>query len=55
MAIVFVLSSIAYYSIKLAFYIMISKNNEEINTKVFSIVVSILNVSCIILCFKIYK
>ncbi|CAK60922.1 unnamed protein product (macronuclear) [Paramecium tetraurelia] len=53
-AMIFMLGSIAYYAIKLALYILIAKNNEEINTKVFSIIVSILNVSCIILCASIY-
>ncbi|CAD8083542.1 unnamed protein product [Paramecium primaurelia] len=55
MAIIFVLVSIAYYTLKLVLYIMIIKNSEETNTKVFSIIVSILNVSCIILCTRIYK
>ncbi|CAD8115785.1 unnamed protein product [Paramecium sonneborni] len=54
-AILFTLGSIGYYGLKLALYIMIAKNNEEINIKVFSIIVSILNVSCIILGSKIYK
>ncbi|CAK57473.1 unnamed protein product (macronuclear) [Paramecium tetraurelia] len=54
-AIIFILGSIAYYAVKLALYIMIAKNSEEINTKVFSIIVSILSVSCMILCSRIYK
>ncbi|CAD8174599.1 unnamed protein product [Paramecium pentaurelia] len=54
-AIIFMLGSIGYYGIKLALYIMIAKNNEETNNKIFSIIVAILNVSCIILCSRIYK
>ena len=54
-AIIFMLGSIGYYGIKLALYIMIAKNNEETNNKVFSIIVAILNVSCIILCSRIYR
>ncbi|CAD8202851.1 unnamed protein product [Paramecium octaurelia] len=54
-AIIFILGSCAYYALKLALYIMIAKNSDEINTKVFSIIVSILSVSCIILCSRIYK
>lgn len=54
-AIIFILCSVGYYGLKLAIFIIIAKNNDEINTKIFSILVSILSVSSIILCSRIYE
>ncbi|CAD8112650.1 unnamed protein product [Paramecium sonneborni] len=55
-SIIFTLGSIGYYGLKLALYILIVKNNDiEINNKVYSIIVSILNVSCIMLSLQIFR